>query len=91
MGGGTASVFTGLGFGQCPRDVHVNQPEGSIFANDLVPGSTRKIHRPAFLWATWGFLERRLFPSPPRKQEVARKESLYMVWCSVEYTRVHME
>lgn len=42
MGSGTASVFTGLGLGQRPRDVHVNQPGGSIYANDLVPGIHHK-------------------------------------------------
>ena len=48
------SVLTALGFGQCPGDVHVSQPEGSIHANDFIPESTRKIHRAAFLWAPQG-------------------------------------
>lgn len=60
MGGGREveglSVLVELGFGPCPRDVHVYQPERSTYAKDLIPGSTRKMHRPAFLWVPKGLL-----------------------------------
>ena len=37
VGGGKNFVLTGL---VCPRDIHINQPEGSRHANDLVPRSS---------------------------------------------------
>ena len=55
VGDGITSVFTGLGFSQCPRDAHVHQPEGSIHTNDLVAGSARKMHRSTFLWVPRAF------------------------------------
>lgn len=63
------SIFTGLGFGQHARDIHVGQPEGSIQMIWCLDPPGRYTDLP-FCGCHRDFYERRLFP-PLRRQEVA--------------------